>query len=70
MELSVCSECGAEIPRVEKVNGRDVDHSLEEKPMCRVCRGEPGATPYHRKRDILGGFPWKRDPVTGKKVPK
>ena len=65
MELVICSECGAEMPRIE--NGKDL--SLEEKPKCAVCRGIPGAKPFVRKRDILGGFPWKRD-AQGRKIPK
>lgn len=70
MDMIICSNCGGEMPRFETVNGVGKDWSNEINPLCQVCRHVPGATPYHRKRDVLGGFPWKRDPTTGKKVPK
>jgi len=69
MDIIVCSQCGQNMARMEMVNGVEKDWS-NDTPICPVCRGVPGATPLVRKRDVLGGMPWKRDPVTGKKVPK
>lgn len=68
MEIIVCSRCGQNMERFEEVNGKKVDWQ-NDTPVCPVCRGVPGARPLTRKRDILGGFPWKRD-ADGKKVPK
>jgi hypothetical protein len=70
MDIVVCSECGGNMPRFETVNGVEKDWTNEARPICGQCRGVPGAKPLQRKRDVLGGFAWKRDPVTGKKVPK
>ena len=68
MDIIVCSRCGGNMNRFEDVNGRQVDWS-NDIPVCPVCRGVPGAQPLRRKRDVLGGFGWKRD-AHGKKVPK
>jgi len=67
-EYIICSRCGSNMERMEEVDGRTVDWS-NEVPVCPVCRGVPGAAPVVRKRDVLGGFAWKRD-ANGKKVPK
>ena len=68
-EVILCSRCGLEMPREEVIDGQVVDWTNEE-PVCRVCRGVPGAKPPpERKKDILGGFPWKRDD-NGNKVPR
>lgn len=67
-EYIVCSRCGANMERFEMVGGTTVDWTLDV-PVCPVCRGVPGAQPLTRKRDVLGGFPWKRD-ADGKKVPR
>jgi hypothetical protein len=69
MDLIICTECGQEMPRYENVNGVEMDWTINPNPKCAICRGVPGAVPYHRQRDVLGGFPWKRD-VNGKKVQK
>lgn len=69
MDIIVCSECGQSMARIEVVNGVEKDWS-NDTPLCPVCRGVPGVKPLVRKRDVLGGFPWKRDAATGKKVPK
>jgi hypothetical protein len=65
-EYIVCTKCGGQMERFA-ADGRDL--SNEANPMCPVCRGVPGAVPLVRKRDVLGGFAWKRD-ANGKKVPK
>lgn len=67
-EYIVCSRCGGNMERFEQVGGATVDWTLDV-PVCPVCRGVKGAQPINRKRDVLGGFPWKRD-ADGKKVPK
>ena len=41
--------------------------TIVSDPKCPACRGLP--MPEVRKRDVLGGFPWKRD-KDGKKVPR
>lgn len=69
-EFIVCSNCGGNMARNEVINGKPIDWEREAAPICPVCRGVPGAAPLIRKRDVLGGFAWKRDPATGKKVPK
>ncbi len=68
MEIIVCSQCGGNMERYEEIGGARVDWTLDV-PICPVCRGVPGARPLTRKRDVLGGFAWKRD-ADGKKVPK
>ncbi len=68
MEYIVCSQCGQNMVRTEVVNGVEKDWS-NDIPVCPVCRGVQGATPLIRKRNVLGGMPWKRD-ASGKKVPK
>jgi hypothetical protein len=68
MEIIICSKCGANMERFGEVNGKTVDWT-NEVPICPACRGVPGAKPVERKRDILGGFGWKRD-ADGKKVPR
>ena len=68
MDIVVCSKCGQGMERFEMVNGVEVDWE-RETPVCQVCRGVPGAQPLRRPRNVLGGFPWKRD-ANGKKVPK
>lgn len=68
MEYIVCSKCGGNMNRIENINGVEKDWS-NDVPVCPVCRGVPGARPLIRKRDVLGGMPWKRD-ADGKKVPK
>lgn len=68
MDIIVCSQCGQGMDRMEIVDGVEKDWSLDT-PTCRVCRGIHGAAPLVRKRDVLGGYPWKRD-ASGKKVPK
>ena len=68
MEIVVCSRCGGNMQRYEDVGGKTVDWTIEV-PLCPVCRGVPGAQPFIRKRDVLGGFGWKRD-AEGKKVKK
>lgn len=69
MDYIVCTECGGQMARVEIVNGVERDWSNESNPTCPTCRHVPGAQPVIRRRDVLGGFPWKRD-ASGKKVPK
>lgn len=80
MDLVVCNQCGGNMERREMVKDTDpnspgfgkmfeMDWTLDI-PICPVCRGVQGAAPVRRERDILGGFKWKRDPATGKKVPK
>ena len=70
-DLIVCVDCGNEFPRYEelKKDGRlvDFDWTTVSDPKCPACRGLP--MPEVRKRDVLGGFPWKRD-KDGKKVPR
>jgi len=68
MDIIVCSQCGQSMARIEVVDGAEKDWS-NDIPTCPVCRGVPGAKPLVRKRDVLGGFAWKRDP-SGKKIPK
>ena len=68
MDIIVCSQCGQGMERTEIVDGKEKDWS-NDIPVCPVCRGVPGAKPLVRTRDVLGGFPWKRD-AGGKKVPK
>jgi len=72
MDIIVCSQCGQGMARFEMVFEEGVqvqkDWSLDT-PLCPVCRGIPGATPLVRKRNVLGGYPWKRD-ANGKKVAK
>ena len=67
-EYIVCSRCGGNMERFERIGGANVDWTLDT-PVCPVCRGVPGAQPIIRKRDVLGGFAWKRD-ADGKKVPR
>lgn len=56
MELTTCSECGRSMERFETVKGRgNVDWSLEDRPICPVCRGVPGAKPLVSKHDVTGG---------------
>ena len=72
MDIIVCSQCGGGMERFETVieEGKPVEKDwTNEKPVCPVCRGVPGAVQLVRKRDVLGGFPWKRG-ADGKKVPK
>ncbi len=69
-DFIVCSQCGGNMERFETVGGVEKDWEREAAPVCPVCRGVPGAQEIVRKRDVLGGFAWKRDPATGKKVPK
>jgi hypothetical protein len=69
MELIVCSQCGGEMPRYENIGNIQKDWVSETVPLCQVCRHVPGAQPYHRQHDALGGMSWKRD-AHGKKVPK
>ena len=72
MDIIVCSQCGGGMERFETVveEGKPVEKDWTwDIPICPVCRGVPGAQPLVRKRDVLGGFPWKRD-ADGKKVPK
>jgi hypothetical protein len=72
MDIIVCSQCGNGMARFEMVfeNGVQVEKDwTNDIPVCPVCRGVPGAKPLVRKRDVLGGFAWKRD-KDGKKVPK
>jgi len=68
MDIIVCSKCGQGMERFETVNGNEIDWE-RDTPVCPVCRGVPGAQPLRRQRNVLGGFPWKRD-AQGKKVPK
>lgn len=73
MDIVLCSKCGAQMERFETIieNGAQVEKDwTTDVPVCPVCRGVPGARPLTRKRDVLGGFGWKRDPATGRKVPK
>lgn len=60
MEIIVCSQCGGNMERYEDVPGRGTVDWTSDVPVCPVCRGVPGARPLVRKRDVLGGFPWKR----------
>lgn len=69
MEIIVCSQCGGNMERHEEVHNRGMVDWSNDVPICPVCRGVPGARPLIRKRDVLGGFAWKRD-AGGKKVPK
>lgn len=68
-EFVLCSQCGLQMERYEEVNGVEVDWE-RETAVCQVCRGVEGARRPGRKRNVLSGFPWKREPGTGKKVPK
>lgn len=71
-ELTICVQCNEAMSRYETVirDGRrvEIDWSMEPNPRCRRCRGLPSEGPII-KRDVLGGFAWKRD-KDGKKVPK
>jgi len=72
MDIIVCSKCGQGMARMEVVVEEGVQVEKDwtlDTPVCPVCRGVPGAVPLRRKRDVLGGFAWKRD-KDGKKVPK
>jgi len=68
MDIVVCSQCGQNMARIETVDGVEKDWE-RDTPVCPQCRGVPGAQPLKRNRNVLGGFPWKRD-ASGKKVPK
>jgi len=68
MDIIVCSKCGQGMERFEAVNAVEVDWE-RDVPVCPICRGVPGAVPLRRPRNVIGGFPWKRD-AQGKKVPK
>jgi hypothetical protein len=73
MDIVICSKCGQGMERYEDVieDGAAIVKDWEkDTPVCPICRGVPGAQPLRRPRDVLGGFGWKRDPKTGKKVPK
>lgn len=65
-EYVICTKCGGQMERFDE-KGNDLSNA--ENPNCPACRGVPGARPLIRQRDVLGGFPWKRD-ADGKKVPK
>lgn len=72
MDIIVCSQCGGGMNRFEDVveEGKTVEKDwTSEMPICPICRGVPGARPLTRKRDVLGGMPWKRD-AGGNKVSK
>lgn len=72
MDIIVCSKCGQGMARYEVVTEEGQTYEKDwttDTPVCPVCRGIPGAKPIERKRDVLGGFPWKRN-ANGKKVPK
>jgi hypothetical protein len=72
METVICSQCNGLMERYEDITREGkiirVDWTTET-PICPVCRGVPGAKNVQRKRDVLGGFPWKRD-EQGRKVPR
>lgn len=68
MDIIVCTQCGGNMDRYEEVDGTTKDWT-NDLPVCPKCRGVPGAKPLVRHRNVLGGFPWKRD-QDGKKVPR
>ena len=68
MDIIICSRCGQGMERFENVDGIEKDWA-NDTPVCPVCRGVTGAAPLVRKRNVLGGFPWKRD-ARGRKVAK
>jgi NAD-dependent SIR2 family protein deacetylase len=59
MDYCICSKCGNQFPRVEKIkkDGRvvEIDWSVESMPTCPTCRGLKAAV--MPKRDVLGGYP-------------
>lgn len=72
MDIIICSRCGQGMARYETVieDGTPVEKDwTNDIPVCPSCRGVPGSKPLVPKRDVLGGFPWKRD-EDGKKVQK
>ena len=73
MDIVICANCGDRMERYEDVeeDGQVIqrDWTMESPAVCRVCRRVPGAEPFQKNHDVLGGFPWKRDDQ-GRKVKK